>query len=95
MAPIGSQELWACGVTYMRSKIGRQEESKDAGGGDFYARVYDADRPELFFKASSHRVVGPGQPIRIGKLAVDEQVGGLLEGPSVGEVVDAEYAEAK
>ncbi|HEU4902250.1 MAG TPA: 2-hydroxyhepta-2,4-diene-1,7-dioate isomerase, partial [Flavisolibacter sp.] len=39
LAPIGSQELWACGVTYLRSKIGRQEESKDAGGGDFYARV--------------------------------------------------------
>jgi len=38
LAPIGSkQELWACGVTYLRSKIGRQEESKEAGGGDFYA----------------------------------------------------------
>ena len=53
LAPIGSgQELWACGVTYLRSKIGRQEESKDAGGGDFYARVYEAERPEVFFKAN-------------------------------------------
>src|SRR5689334_5230193 len=42
LAPIGQQEVWACGVTYLRSKIGRQEESKDAGGGDFYARVYEA-----------------------------------------------------
>ena len=49
MAPISSQEVWACGVTYLRSKIGRQEESKDAGGGDFYARVYEAERPEVFF----------------------------------------------
>ena len=46
LPPIGSrQELWACGVTYLRSKIGRQEESKDAGGGDFYARVYEDERP--------------------------------------------------
>src|SRR4030095_4937597 len=43
LAPVGSkQELWACGVTYLRSKIGRQEESKDAGGGDFYGKVYEA-----------------------------------------------------
>ena len=67
LAPIGSQELWACGVTYMRSKIGRQEESKDAGGGDFYARVYEAERPEVFFKATPHRVVGPNQKVRIRK----------------------------
>src|SRR5205809_2946939 len=58
LPPIGSQELWACGVTYLRSKIGRQEESKDAGGGDFYARVYEAERPEVFFKSTAHRVVG-------------------------------------
>ena len=46
LPPIGDQqELWACGVTYLRSKIGRQEESKDAGGADFYGKVYDAERP--------------------------------------------------
>ena len=68
MAPIGSnQELWACGVTYLRSKIGRQEESKEAGGGDFYARVYEAERPEVFFKSTPHRVVGPNQKVRIRK----------------------------
>ena len=66
-APIQSQELWASGVTYNRSKIGRQEESKKTGGGDFYARVYEAERPELFFKANAHRIVGPGRPVRIRK----------------------------
>lgn len=67
-APIGSeQELWACGVTYLRSKIGRQEESKDSGGADFYAKVYEAERPEVFFKANPHRVVGHGEKVRIRK----------------------------
>jgi 2-dehydro-3-deoxy-D-arabinonate dehydratase len=68
LAPMASgQELWACGVTYLRSKIGRQEESKDAGGGAFYARVYDAERPEVFFKANPSRVVGPNDKVRIRK----------------------------
>jgi 2-dehydro-3-deoxy-D-arabinonate dehydratase len=68
LAPIGGkQELWACGVTYLRSKIGRQEESKDAGGGDFYAKVYEAERPEVFFKSTPHRVVGHNQKVRIRK----------------------------
>jgi 2-dehydro-3-deoxy-D-arabinonate dehydratase len=67
LPPIGNQELWACGVTYLRSKIGRQEESKDAGGGDFYARVYEAERPEVFFKSTAHRVVGQGAQVRIRK----------------------------
>src|SRR3989339_1477866 len=66
-APIHSQEIWASGVTYMRSKIGRQEESKNAGGGDFYGKVYEAERPELFFKATRHRVVNPGGKVRIRK----------------------------
>jgi 2-dehydro-3-deoxy-D-arabinonate dehydratase len=67
LAPIESQELWASGVTYNRSKIGRQEESKKTGGGDFYGRVYEAERPELFFKANAHRIVGSGRPVRIRK----------------------------
>jgi 2-dehydro-3-deoxy-D-arabinonate dehydratase len=68
LATVGSnQELWACGVTYLRSKIGRQEESKDAGGGDFYARVYEAERPEVFFKATPHRIVGTNDKVRIRK----------------------------
>ncbi len=64
-APIQSQEVWAAGVTYFRSMTARKEESKDAGGGTFYDRVYHADRPELFFKAAAYRVVGPDQPVRI------------------------------
>jgi 2-dehydro-3-deoxy-D-arabinonate dehydratase len=66
-APIQSQEIWACGVTYFRSKVGRQEESKDAGGADFYARVYEAERPEIFFKATANRTVGPGEKVNIRK----------------------------
>jgi 2-dehydro-3-deoxy-D-arabinonate dehydratase len=67
MPPVQSQELWACGVTYIRSKEGRQEESKAAGGGDFYARVYEAERPEVFFKATPHRIVGYGEKVNIRK----------------------------
>jgi 2-dehydro-3-deoxy-D-arabinonate dehydratase len=65
LAPIGTQEVWAAGVTYLRSKVARMEESSDAGGGSFYDRVYSADRPELFFKGTPHRVVGPGGRVRI------------------------------
>ncbi len=66
-APIEGQELWACGVTYLRSKVGRQEESKASGGSDFYAKVYEAERPEVFFKATAHRVVGNKEKVRIRK----------------------------
>ena len=65
LAPIQNQEIWASGVTYYRSRVGRQEESKESGGGDFYGRVYEAERPELFFKAPAHRTVGPGGKVRI------------------------------
>ena len=65
LAPIGAQEVWAAGVTYERSREARVEESSDAGGGSFYDRVYDAERPELFLKATPHRVVGPGGAVRI------------------------------
>ncbi len=66
-APMSTQELWASGVTYFRSKQGRQEESKNSGGADFYARVYEAERPELFFKATRNRTVGSGGLVRIRK----------------------------
>lgn len=66
-APIGSQELWASGVTYFHSKQGRQEESKKAGGADFYQHVYEAERPEIFFKATADRIVGHGEKVRIRK----------------------------
>jgi 2-dehydro-3-deoxy-D-arabinonate dehydratase len=65
LAPIGSQEVWAAGVTYYRSRDARMAESKDAGGGDFYDRVYSAERPELFFKATASRVAAPGEAVRI------------------------------
>ena len=58
LPPIESQEVWAAGVTYARSRTARMSESKGAGGGSFYDRVYRAHRPELFFKATPHRVVG-------------------------------------
>ena len=64
-APIGTQEVWAAGVTYLRSRTARMEESKDAGGGTFYDKVYNAVRPELFFKGTPHRVAAPGTPVRI------------------------------
>lgn len=63
LSPIQSQEVWASGVTYLRSRDARMEESKD--GGNVYDRVYAADRPELFFKATPHRVVAPGAAVRI------------------------------
>jgi 2-dehydro-3-deoxy-D-arabinonate dehydratase len=65
LPPVDRQEVWAAGVTYYRSRDARIEESKSGGGGDFYARVYEAERPELFFKAAPFRVVGTGQPVRI------------------------------
>jgi len=65
LPPVESQEVWAAGVTYYRSRNARMEESKDAGGGDFYERIYTAARPELFFKSTGCRVVGDGGPVRI------------------------------
>jgi 2-dehydro-3-deoxy-D-arabinonate dehydratase len=65
LAPIQSQEVWAAGVTYLRSRDARMEESKETGGGSFYDRVYAADRPEIFFKATPHRVAGSGEAVRI------------------------------
>ncbi len=67
LAPVQSQEVWAAGVTYYRSRSARIEESKDAGGGTFYDRVYQAERPEIFFKATGRRVVGPGGKVQIRK----------------------------
>lgn len=63
LAPVDRQEIWAAGVTYKRSKVARESES--AGAARFYDLVYTAERPELFFKALGHRVVGPGGGVRI------------------------------
>jgi 2-dehydro-3-deoxy-D-arabinonate dehydratase len=62
LAPIDAQEVWAAGVTYLRSRNARMEESTQK---DVYDQVYDADRPEIFFKATPNRVSAPGEAIAI------------------------------
>jgi 2-dehydro-3-deoxy-D-arabinonate dehydratase len=84
LAPIESQEVWAAGVTYFRSRDARMEESKSAGGGNFYDRVYNAERPELFFKSTASRVVGHGGKVAIrsdAKWSVPEPELALLVNP--------------
>jgi 2-dehydro-3-deoxy-D-arabinonate dehydratase len=65
LAPIGNQEVWAAGVTYLRSRDARMEESKESGAADVYQKVYEAERPELFFKALPSRVAGDGEHVCI------------------------------
>ncbi|HEX3934396.1 MAG TPA: fumarylacetoacetate hydrolase family protein [Puia sp.] len=65
LAPIGAQEVWAAGVTYLRSRDARMEESKESGGASFYDKVYEAERPELFFKAHPHRVAAHDEDVYI------------------------------
>jgi 2-dehydro-3-deoxy-D-arabinonate dehydratase len=84
LAPVDRQEIWAAGVTYKRSKVAREEESK--GAAQFYDKVYTAPRPELFLKATPERVVGPGQPIRVradAKWSVPEPELTLVISPSL------------
>ncbi len=105
LAPIGSQEVWAAGVTYYRSRDARMDEAREAGGSSFYDRVYDADRPELFFKALPHRVVGPGAPIRVRRdsqwsvpepeLVLAVNVSGHVIGYTVGNDVSARDIEGE
>ncbi len=82
LAPVQSQEVWAAGVTYRRSREARLAESQS--GTDLYARVYDASRPELFFKSPGWRVRGPGEPIR-----VRADSGWDVPEPELGVVLDA------
>src|SRR5215468_170020 len=82
LAPIGSQEVWAAGVTYFRSRDARMEESKSTGGGDFYDRVYRAERPELFFKATPNRVVG-----HYGKVAIRKDASWSVPEPELAALV--------
>ena len=65
--PIESQEIWAAGVTYLRSKVARMEESKESGGDTFYDKVYDAERPEIFYKGNKLRAVGQHGLVKIRK----------------------------
>jgi len=67
LAPIGSQEVWAAGVTYLKSRDARMEESQSSGAASLYDMVYEAERPELFFKAIASRVSGHGQEVYIRK----------------------------
>jgi 2-dehydro-3-deoxy-D-arabinonate dehydratase len=67
LPPIGSQEIWAAGVTYLKSRDARMEESQESGAASLYDRVYDAERPELFFKATPARTAGHGQQVYIRK----------------------------
>ena len=92
-------------MTYLRSRTARMEESKDAGGGSFYDRVYSAERPEIFFKAQPYRVVGPGQDIRIRKdsawnvpepeLTLFISSAGTIEGYSVGNDMSSRSIEGE
>lgn len=66
-APIGTQEIWAAGVTYYRSREARMEESKESGAAVFYSKVYEAERPELFFKSTHYRVAKPNGAVHIRK----------------------------
>ncbi len=67
LPPVSRQEVWAAGVTYLRSREARMEESADSGAADLYDKVYAAERPELFFKSLAHRVAGHGQQVYIRK----------------------------
>jgi 2-dehydro-3-deoxy-D-arabinonate dehydratase len=105
LPPIGSQEVWAAGVTYYRSRSARMEESKGAGGGDFYDRVYQAPRPELFFKATPHRVVGSGDKVAMRadaswsvpepELALFVSPGGKIAGYTIGNDMSSRDIEGE
>lgn len=105
LPPIGNQEVWAAGVTYLRSRAARMAEANAAGGGSFYDRIYDAERPELFFKATPHRVVGPGQAVRVRRdstwsvpepeLALAVNAAGRIVGYTVGNDMSARDIEGE
>lgn len=101
-APIDRQEVWAAGVTYLRSRDARMEESSQR---DVYDRVYDADRPELFLKATPNRVSGPGEAIAIRgdsgwdvpepELAIVVNAHGELIGYTIGNDVSSRSIEGE
>jgi 2-dehydro-3-deoxy-D-arabinonate dehydratase len=102
LAPVAGQEVWAAGVTYATSRSARNEES---GGHDFYDLVYEAERPELFFKAAPGRVRGPGQPVGVRadsgwdvpepELAVVASAAGEIVGYTIGNDVSSRSIEGE
>jgi 2-dehydro-3-deoxy-D-arabinonate dehydratase len=103
--PMQSQEIWAAGVTYFRSMEARMEESKEAGGGSFYDKVYQAERPEIFFKSLAHRTVGHKGKIRIRRdstwnvpepeLTLFLSSSGSIEGFTIGNDVSSRSIEGE
>ena len=105
VAPIGSQEVWAAGVTYLRSKEARMDESRESGGATFYDKVYDAERPELFFKANPTRVAGHLETVNIRRdstwnvpepeLALFISSTGSIEGYTIGNDMSSRSIEGE
>ena len=103
--PMGAQELWAAGVTYLRSKEAREKESAQSGGGSFYDKVYDAKRPELFFKSMPHRVAGNQSVVHIRRdstwdvpepeLTLFVTSAGTIEGYTVGNDMSSRSIEGE
>ena len=102
LLPLRPDEVWASGVTYERSRTARMAESQDQ---DVYSRVYDAERPELFFKATGPRVVGPGDAIGLRsdstwlvpepEIALVLGPGGRLRGVTIGNDVSSRDIEGE
>ncbi len=104
-APIGNQEVWACGITFIRSRQSYVEDTKETGSVNSYTRVYEADRPEIFFKATAYRTVGSGEGVRVrsdSHITVPEpeltlfiSSAGTIEGYTVGNDMSARDIEGE
>jgi 2-dehydro-3-deoxy-D-arabinonate dehydratase len=105
LPPISRQEVWAAGVTYLKSRDARMEESQSSGAASLYDKVYDAERPELFFKAAASRVSGHGQQVYIRKdsawnvpepeLTLFINSKGIIQGYSIGNDMSSRSIEGE
>lgn len=105
LPPIGNQEVWACGITFVRSRQSWVEDTKETGAASSYTRVYEADRPEIFFKATAYRTVGSGDGVRMrsdSKITVPEPeltlfvcAEGSIEGYTIGNDMSARDIEGE